>query len=399
MIVEKTAHSSIGASSAYRWIACPGSVRLSLGIPNTSSGYAKEGTAAHELAAKCLRGGTDAAMHIGSFITVEDEKFRVTDEMAEAVQVYLDTIREDLTSLQGCQIDYKIEQSFNLDWLRPNMFGTNDCIVGEFLGTLRVYDYKHGRGVVVDSEDNAQTMYYGLGAGHGQGYEEVELIIVQPRAQSKDGPVRRCLMTMNQLERWGQEVLLPAAKATENPEAPLCAGEHCGFCPARPICPKQREAVLEIAQGAFDEVPSPPPDPETLDFPTLKKVADASNMIESWLKSVKDHIRTLLETGKAQPIQIGYKFVQGRASRSWTDEKAAEEWLSMIVEPELLRPPSDLISPAKAEALLKDKELKKSMADLVSTVRGKQLVALSDPRPMVEPAIAAFSDVPTEADF
>ena len=40
----------------YRWATCPGSVRLSKGIPNRSSKYAQEGTDAHEWAAKILDG-------------------------------------------------------------------------------------------------------------------------------------------------------------------------------------------------------------------------------------------------------------------------------------------------------------------------------------------------------
>ena len=40
----------------YRWATCPGSVRLSKGIPNRSSKYAQEGTDAHEWAAKLATG-------------------------------------------------------------------------------------------------------------------------------------------------------------------------------------------------------------------------------------------------------------------------------------------------------------------------------------------------------
>ncbi len=49
------AHALLSPSSAERWMQCPGSVALSYGAPDSSSEYADEGTAAHELAAMCLR--------------------------------------------------------------------------------------------------------------------------------------------------------------------------------------------------------------------------------------------------------------------------------------------------------------------------------------------------------
>ena len=82
-------HSEIGASGAKRWMNCPGSVRLCRTIPNESSAAAEEGTAAHELAETCLKSGQDAV----EFIDRTVHGFTVDEDMAEAVQVYLDYIR------------------------------------------------------------------------------------------------------------------------------------------------------------------------------------------------------------------------------------------------------------------------------------------------------------------
>ena len=47
-------HAELGASTAERWMRCPASVALSKDTPNTASGYALEGTAAHTLLYRCL---------------------------------------------------------------------------------------------------------------------------------------------------------------------------------------------------------------------------------------------------------------------------------------------------------------------------------------------------------
>ena len=70
-------HAILGASSSHRWLACPGSIRLSAGMPNTGSVYAEEGTAAHELAEKCLNLGHDAADHLGETIVANGTGYEV----------------------------------------------------------------------------------------------------------------------------------------------------------------------------------------------------------------------------------------------------------------------------------------------------------------------------------
>lgn len=90
------AHAILGASSASRWLNCPGSVRLTKDLPDQSSPYAALGSAAHELCDICLNDGSDAASHTGEHITAKGEEFEVDAEMASAVQIYLDYVREIL---------------------------------------------------------------------------------------------------------------------------------------------------------------------------------------------------------------------------------------------------------------------------------------------------------------
>lgn len=88
------AHSTLGPSSAGRWMRCPGSVRLTRHLEEAPSEYAAEGTLAHTIAERCLVSGYDAFRYIGEVHEVDGFTFTVTDDMAAYVQAYVDNVRE-----------------------------------------------------------------------------------------------------------------------------------------------------------------------------------------------------------------------------------------------------------------------------------------------------------------
>lgn len=398
--MTNTAHAVLGASSADRWISCPGSVRMSAGLPESTSEYAKDGICAHDLAALCLETSNVAIHYLGTTLKTRDDhrfSYTVTEEMVEAVQVYLDEVRRlYVAGPDGTKLN--IERKFSLD-LYPGMFGTNDASVDYPTGELFVIDFKYGQGKIVGVEDNPQLMYYALGAVQsgefdGRKYKTVELIVVQPRAVSAGGPIRRDSFSVASLKRWGEEVLVPGAKATESPDAPLHTGEHCQFCRALAVCPKKRDEAFAVAQTTFSELDPPaPPAPETLSWGDLQKVLTVAPLIEAWLKACQSYARQALESGRETSDTVGFKLVQGRASRSWGDPGAATSFLEMMVGKEEAYT-KKLISPAQAEKILKntmDKQALKALfhsasADdnaLVKESRGIQMVANSDPRPEI----------------
>lgn len=386
---NQTVHAVLSASASHRWLSCPGSVQLSAGQPRIGSVYAAEGTAAHDLASRCLLTFKQAEDFLGTSIRVDNQTFEVDENMVDAVQTYLDVVREDLLKA-GPQADLMVEHKFHLDHLYDGLFGTNDALISQPFGTLQVYDYKHGKGVAVEVTDNPQLMYYALGAMKEGIYEEVELIIVQPRAAHPDGVVRRQMMSIKELVRWGDEVLVPGVKATENPQAPLHPGDHCKFCPALAVCPAQRERAMDIAREVFSPVPQPPREPVSIPPKELRRILAASGVIESWLNACREHVKFLLESGQVTPEEIGYKIVTGRASRAWIYPERVESFLSsMDIDPFTHK----LKSPARAEKELGTKEAKAALEDLVLTSRGTQLAPLSDSREPMSPAIAVFGEV------
>src|SRR5690606_8363890 len=138
--------------------------------------------------------------------------------------------------------------------------GTGDLVTGKVFSWLRVTDYKNGKGIQVEVEDNPQLMIYALGALHKYmaeyDFDEIILEIVQPNGFHKDGPIRSAVMSPEELLQWAEDVLLPAAERSVEAEKALKRGDPdfvekylkadddwCTFCPARPRC----QAVLHDA--------------------------------------------------------------------------------------------------------------------------------------------------------
>lgn len=393
-------HAVLGASSCERWIACPGSIRLTADLPRTTNEYAELGTAAHAVAERCLREGINAKAHIGKSVrkSAHDGKFILCDEeMAEAVQVYLDGVREQQRLLPGSTL--MIEQRFKLDWLYPGLFGTNDSTVFQPFGTMHVNDYKHGQGVAVDAEENGQLMYYGLGAlgeGNVNCVEQVVVSIFQPRAPGE--PVKVWETTPEVLLAWANDVLVPAAKLANTEDAPLKAGSHCKFCPALATCPATRQKAFEKAQLAFSKVDVLPiggkaalrlPPATSLTTEHLESIHEVAGLISDWADGVTKELRSRLERGTDAKK---FKLVAGRKTRKWADEMVAMDSLKPLIDVW----DTKVVSPAKAEQRIKDAGYDPAdlLSNLVVEERGTAIVPMSDKRPALDSAVKAFSALP-----
>lgn len=379
--VGPTTHSRIGASGAHRWMACPGSVRLSAAIEDETSEHAREGTAAHDVAARCLQQDIEAWQFIGERIEVEGgEPFTVDEEMMECVQLYLDTIYGD-----GEPDTVWVEHKFHLPQLHEGLFGTSDfCAVYSDEHLLRVYDYKHGRGVPVEVAENPQLMYYGIGVlftalDDYPEVEEVELVVVQPRCDHPDGPVRRWRISVADLQTWGGTVLAPAAQAATAEDAPLNPGDHCRFCAAKSICP--------ALKGQLETI-EPPAEPATAaeHLPTeeLSRLLEKGPTVRMYIKALEDEAFKRMMQGETVP---GVKLVNKKADRVLKDgaEAAAVELWGEDAYERKLR------SPAKFELLKGGKQFTAEWAFKPET--GLTMAPEGDRRAAVKPPSAreAFS--------
>jgi Protein of unknown function (DUF2800) len=407
------AHADLSASAADRWMACPGSFTLSQGAPRTSSKYADEGTAAHELLEVVLS-GSPVEQHLGREIVVDGNNFLVTDEMVDAVQTCVNNIKEVAGGglvLAEQRVDYNLYLQSSL-----SAFGTADCIVvGD--NELQVHDFKYGRGVVVEAEANKQMMLYGLGAlaslNDSLGpFETVRLFIHQPRVQRAPS---EWSIGAKALMDWGFGQARKAATAVANAQS-LCAvsmpdtwegdflnpgDKQCRFCPAKATCPALARDVAATVSGreaaAIDEFDALPSnlakhvEPAASDW--LANALNKADLIEGWLKAVRAEAERRMLAGTAVP---GWKLVQGRmGDRAWADKAAVEEILKnryrlKVEEMYDLK----LISPTTAEKLAESKVLGprqwKDLATQITRAVGKLSIAPeSDKRPAVTSAASA----------
>ncbi len=367
-------------------MACPGSVALIETVPDQpSSPAAEEGTAAHEAGALCLQEGLRPLELVGRTFN----GFEVDEEMAEALDVYVDYVGETVARLPGSVL--YVERPFDLSFIRPDMWGTNDASISQPFGELCVIDYKHGQGVVVEVKDNTQLLYYAVGALEEtqDDPETVRMVIVQPRARHADGPVREWVVPADYVREWGQKELGPAVDRTQQPGAELHAGEHCRWCAAKGMCPELGQYVADEAKIDFAD------DSPVVTIPTVPSVEDdlvramrALPVVETWCKAVSVAAQQRLESGL--PLE-GFKLVRGKSNRKWKDEeKVMSTFKTMRVPAKEYMTEPKLVSPAQAE------KLKKVSKDIVAALSekpdGKVSIAPdSDPRPEIAP--------PAETDF
>ncbi len=385
------AHATRAPSAAYRWLKCPGSIAMSEGIEEMPSVFAAEGTAAHQLAEACLSGGFRAERFRSHNIDVKAADpfptrglkpngvnvFAINDEMVDAVNTYLDVCGE----IQAEATDFEVEQRLDMSEIVNGVFGTGDVVAyHEQYQRVTICDLKYGKGVAVDVQNNEQLLSYGLGVAqryHNRGVREVELIIVQPRAPHKDGPVRR----------WKTDVVTLYEHAIAMQEAAkqthLLAGDHCKFCKAAGMCAELRRHALEIlgAEEVAGEIVKMS-DPQKVPFRPWKQEQAEIDLVKNWVKRREEFAHAEGIAGRLPP---GAKLVNKRAIRKFRDEDEAVETLRLAGVPDDDMYEVSLRSPAQIEKALPKKDRKLLEPLVVKQPSGTVLAPLDDPRDAVAP--------------
>jgi len=320
-------HAKLSPSAAIRWMTCPGSVKLTAGLPDVESDAAAEGTKAHLLAEQCLTQGVSPKELEGDY----------TDEMRSHIAEYLDFVER--VSGDGRKF---IEQRLDLREYITDGFGTADVVVFN-APDLHIIDLKYGMRKV-DVHENPQLMIYGLGALSKvrDKVQKIHLHIAQPRLNHYDTWV----IDKPVLEEFGFKVAA-AADLCATDDAPLNPSEKaCEWCKASTTCPALYAHTLKVVGDRFDPIPA-----EDLTDEQLRLVLDNKTLIEKWLKSVENYAYNKSSSGEGFP---GYKLVEGRSVRKYTQD--AETTLVKILGDDAFE--RKLITVTAAEKILGKKHFK-----------------------------------------
>lgn len=388
---SKRAHALLSASGASRWMGCTPSARLEeeYGVDNTST-YAEEGTLAHELGEAMIRRDVLGEMDAEAF---DKELDRITEnklftlEMLDVVPIYTEYVASEFAASKAQTSDavLLIEQRVDLTKWVPEAFGSCDAVIIAD-GVLKVMDYKHGKGVPVSAVGNKQLMLYGLGAYDKYSFmydiHTVELHIIQPRIDN----ISVWSLSVEDLLKWAEDEVKPKASMAYDGAGELQAGDWCKFCKVKARCRALYQKTVEVAKLDFQE-------PPLLNDDEIASVLANAPAIQEWLNSVSEYATN--EASVNGKIWPGFKLVEGRSLRKWSNEDQVAQILidNGFSEDEMYNMKLKGIS--EIERLVGKKNFASMLGEVVVKPQGKPtLVPESDKRPSLgaEDAINDFKD-------
>jgi len=358
-------HSNIvGGSTAKRVINCPGSVVLVQKMPpKPSNKYADEGTLLHNVIAEIVMTDNPPEHYLGTKYEDQVLTQELIDNKLKPALAALDELDPNK------EMEIEAETRVGFGDLLPDVFGSTD-LIGRIGNRAIVLDWKFGDGVAVDVEENPQLMFYAAASMRTEGakwafegVDEIEMVIVQPPQ------VKRWVTTPARIAEFEKQ-LVNAVKEAQKPNAKLQTGDHCRWCAAKPVCPQMTGAVDRALKTSIDN----------LDAPTISAYLKNADMLEQWITDLRALALQMLDSGAKLP---DYKLVAKRAIRQWTDEDKAKVALFAfgLTESEVME--SSVISPAKAEKVLKKRKLGLPDDLVVAISSGNTLASVDDPRPEV----------------
>lgn len=339
---------------------------LTKDMPNISSEYAAEGNAAHTLSEWSRVEQKPAEHWRGEIIRIDGYEFEVDQEMIDGVNEFVEYVEQ----FPGLAM---IEERVRYDRWVPTGFGTLDA--GKIMDLIaRITDLKYGKGVQVWATDNPQLKLYAIGVyeklKHLFKFDNFILTVHQPRLDHIDVFEIR----LKELLEWMNDVVAPTAALALKPGAPLKAGDHCQFCPAKRTCVTRAEFVND-AVGGFDNLDA------TLTDEQIAAVLPKLSAIKNWCTDIEAHAIDVISKGGAI---AGRKLVEGRSNRQWR-YKGNELISALRLEghADVYETPK-VLSPAQAE-----KKFGKGKLDaLIYKPPGKPvLVSTDDKRESITPSV------------
>lgn len=369
-------HAVLSASSSHRWIACPPSALLCAKEKDVSSEFAMQGTDAHSLCEfKVKKSLGQAVKDPTEYLTYFDE------EMADCSDMYAQYVLEQVEASRKKCKDPIVLVEQRLDFFKwvPEGFGTGDCVIVAD-ETLTIIDMKYGVGILVSAEKNPQMMCYALGAlalfDGIYDIAEVSMTIFQPRRDN----ISTYTISKEELLKWADEVLSPAAQLAAKGEGEFKAGSHCQFCKVKATCRKRAEYNLELARYDFEM-------PANLEDEEIEVILSKADELVSWVGDIKEYALQQAVSGKEW---TGWKLVEGRSNRRYVNETAAADKVQSAGYDPYEHKVLGITAMTKLLGKTKFEEL---LGGLIEKPQGKPtLVPVSDKRPAMNTAANDFKE-------
>lgn len=362
---ENRAHAVLSASGAHKWLVCTPSARLEEKYPNRTSEYMAEGTLAHAIAEFKVRSYFLEPIAKSTY-TRKINKFRKEQyfnaEMLSTTDTYLEFIKGLAMETQHkpfiaveMQVDYS-------EWV-PEGFGTADCILisGD---TLHVIDYKHGKGVKVEAEENPQMKLYALGAYNKYklfyAIKNVEMHIIQPRIDN----ISSYGLTLKDLLDWAENTVKPQAQKAWAGVGEFVQGEHCRFCKVK-NCEFRAKQNMKIVEE-IKKIEG------TLTPSEIGEVLTKTDGIEQWIKELKVYALEQILEGENIP---GWKAVEGKSNRKIVDVDKAFEILEANGFDQAILYERKPLSLTALERVVGKKQLSDAIGDYIERPKGAPTLA------------------------
>ncbi len=274
-----TTHAKFSPSSASRWCKCPASLRLveehsdlvNLYQAKKDNSSAEEGTKAHALLEGFLTGAK-----------VEVDNTEMLAHVKWAVEVIKSLVpkKASLSNLFLCE--KKVIFS-------PEVYGTADCLIYDSIeSTLNIIDFKYGVHSVL-AKENYQLGIYALGAIRTWALTPKKIIlhILQPRHMSGERAWVSWTVDFEWLKNLKREVYNAVTNVSV---AKPVMGDHCRWCPAKPVCPAIQSEVTEAFKTLTNNEST---------FENIVEIYKKRQAVDEWFKSAETLIQAKLESGES----------------------------------------------------------------------------------------------------
>lgn len=354
-------HAVLSPSSAHRWLVCTPSARMEEAFPDESSAYAEEGALAHEYAEKVLRGMLQGNIPAELLDRLKLEmRCAVIDYVRDCIRIAIGLAESRTDDAKG-RITTAVEGTILIPCV-PEGFGTIDFVAHND-ETLVIVDFKYGKGSKVYAKDNPQLMLYASGClANLPTIKNVKLVIVQPRLNHVD----EVEYSREEIEKT-EAMIKPIAEKAFRGEGDFVSGEHCKFCSAKAVCTAHAKDIATTEPKMIA--------PKELTVDEVAELLPKAELIADWLSAAEQYL--LGECLAGREVK-GYKAVEGRATRVWSDQDKALELLEQAGYDKALIYETAPLSLAKLEKMVGKKEFSELVGEYITRKAGKPTLAPAD---------------------